>query len=235
MSGGGGESSDSSWKPAQSESFQKYTDVAENQFYKEGGFYDPLFHGGQKSYAGWSAEQTELMNQIMGSNDGVAALGLEGLMESLGEYDPNNPALTATIDAMAGDVTRNFSETTQQDIGDAAGQAGQYGSTRHGIAEGIAARGVGEEIAQQAGQMRLADQQQFLANQQANLGNLGNIVDSIVGTAAVGQDEQQRIIDDSIRRWEYETGVPLANLEAMRDLIAIDMGGSGEQATAGGK
>lgn len=52
MSGGGGESSDSSWKPAQSESFQKYTDVAENQFYKEGVFMILFFMVGRNPMQG---------------------------------------------------------------------------------------------------------------------------------------------------------------------------------------
>lgn len=234
MSGGGGESSDTSWKPSQSGAFSTYTSAAENQAYNEGGFYDPQYAGGEDSYAQWSPEQQQLFDRLSGAG-GASDQALGVLEQNLGEYDPNNQALTATIDSLGSDIQRNFAENDKQMIQDAAGQAGQYGSTRHGIAEGVAARGAQEQFVDQAGQMRLADYQNYQNNQQDSMNNLASITSGIGGVVGADTQERQAVIDDQLTRWEYETGVPRENLLTMRDLLAIDMGGSGEQATSGGK
>ena len=234
MSGGGGESSDTSWTPSQSSEFKTYTNAAENQAYNEGGFYDPQYAGGEDSYAQWSPEQQQLFDRLSGAG-GASSQALGVLEQNLGAYDPNNPALTATIDTLGSDIQRNFAENDKQMIQDAAGQAGQYGSTRHGVAEGIAARGAQEQFIDQAGQMRAADYQNYQNNQQDSMNNLSSITSGIGGVVGADTQERQAVMDDQLTRWEYETGVPRENRLTMRDLLAIDMGGSGEQATSGGK
>ena len=56
----------------------------------------------------------------------------------------NNPMLDNMFDAGARKINQNFAENTMSQIGDGAQAAGQYGSSRQGIAEGIAGRGVAD-------------------------------------------------------------------------------------------
>lgn len=84
------------------------------------------------------------------------AQGQVGTTESLGRalnfgLDPNavfqqNPALRGAIDAAQRPVIENFTSAVLPNIRSGASNAGQYGSSRQGIAEGIASRGLQHEL-----------------------------------------------------------------------------------------
>jgi hypothetical protein len=134
-----------------------------------------------------------------------------------------------------GDVNRNLEENILHSIGDSAGQAGQFGSTRHGIAEGIALRGASEQAGDISTQMRLADMQQHKSGVQSGIENLGNITAGLEGAAGGEQRESQSRLDDLFSKWEYESGVGLQDLMAFKGLVSGDMGGTTTGATQGGK
>ena len=198
------------------------------------GFYDKEYAGGQQTLAGQTSEQQALIERLTGSG-GALELGLGGLEQQLGAYDPNNAALTSAIDMAAGDVTRNLQENVLTSIADSSGQAGQFGSTRHGIAQGIAMRGATEQIGDIATQMRLQDMQAHQQGQQSALANLGNLTAGLEYTAGGEQRAEQSRLDDLFAKWEYESGVGLQDLMAYKGLISGDMGGTQTGKAKGGK
>jgi len=233
MSDGGGQSNES-WTPAQSQEWGNYRDLLTRQIGTDGGLVDPNFAGGQETYAGWSPQQEQLFNRLTGEG-GALESAIGGLESTLAPYDPNNPQLQSVIDAASGDITRNLQENILTSIGDAAGQAGQFGSTRHGIAEGVAMRGATEDISDLASQLRFQDYGNWQANQQGAIANLGNLTSGLEYAAGGSQREQQAVLDDLFNRWQYESSADLQELTAIRDLLNVDMGGWGISSQQGGK
>lgn len=64
-----------------------------------------------------------------------------------------NPYLQQNVEGALGQMSRHWRENIMPGIGDEAQAAGQYGSSRQAIAEGIAGRGMGETMANTAAQM----------------------------------------------------------------------------------
>jgi len=200
----------------------------------EGGFYDKQYGGGEQTLAGPTGAQEQLWGGLT-ETGGSLDLAMQGLNKQLGAYDPNNPALSGAIDMAAGDVTRNLQENLLPSIGGAAGQAGQYGSTRHGIAQGLAMRGASEQVSDIATQMRLQDMQAHQAGQQQAISNLGSITSGLEFAGGGEQRAEQSRLDDLFAKWEYESGVGLQDLMAYKGLISGDMGGTSTGKAKGGK
>lgn len=196
-----------------------------------GGFFDKQFAGGRPTLANLTPEQKALQERMTGVG-GISSGALSALERQLGPYDANNPALTAAIDAATGDVARGLKEGGLIDIDQGAVGAGQFGSSRQGVAEGLAIRGAGEQMSDIATQMRLQDLQAFQNTQQNALANLGNLTQGIEYAGGGEQREEQRQLDELFREWEYTSGVDLQNLMTYKGLVSGDMGGS---AAASGK
>jgi hypothetical protein len=228
----GGGTQDQVVTPAQGPEYDKLLGLASQGIDK--GFFDKNFAGGADTRAGLTPEQLALQTRITGQG-GVGQLGISALEEQLGAYDPNNPALTGAINMAVGDVNRNLEENLLHSIGDSAGAAGQFGSTRHGVAEGIALRGASEQAGDISTQMRLADMQAHGAGQDAAVANLGGITAGLESTVGGEQRESQSRIDDLFSKWEYESGVGLQDLMAFKGLVSGDMGGETTGASVGGK
>lgn len=214
--------------PVNKEHLKRVGDIAYGTYSGEG-FYDPQLFGGMETRAGITPEQQALQDRMTGATD----LAMTGLEQTLGPYDPNNPALTGAIDMATADIARGLKENELIDISQGATSAGQFGSSRQGVAEGIAKRGAAEAMGDVATQMRLADMQQFETNQQAALQNLSGLTQGIEYAGGGAQREEQAQIDDMFRRWEYESGVDLQNLQTYRNLASGDWGG--KVVTEGGK
>lgn len=82
-----------------------------------------------------------------------------------------NPFLQQVIQNTQGDIARNFNENVLPAIGSAAGLAGQRGSSRQGVAEGIAARDAQRLSAEAATNLNFQGFGQQLGAGQAALGN----------------------------------------------------------------
>lgn len=209
--------------------FRKLLDEA-SRLYDEGGFFSADPFGGMNPIAERSGQQQQLLNDLIGGTAGLTAQGLNSLQAGLGPYDPNNPALTAAIDAASGDVTRNLERNILPAVGTAATQAGSFGGSRQGIAEGLALSDANQQISDMATQMRLADMQGFQDRQQQLLTNLGGITQGIAQAGLAPGDieraDRQAEIDVELERFARESGLDLANLQAFRDLISGNMGGT---------
>ena len=147
MASGGG-TTNTYTKPTQIKDYRFLLGESKDQL-NAGGFYDKNYAGGMDTYAGQSDAQRQLYERIMGPQ-GALTRGMGALEKTLGPYDANNPALTAAIQAAAGDVNQNLQENLLPAIGDQATGAGQYGGSRQGIAQGIALRGANKQVGDMA-------------------------------------------------------------------------------------
>lgn len=193
------------------------------------------FNQGQKDALGGTKQVGQ------GLQDFYNNMGGESLGNFFGKYDPSKTGLTGAIDAANNRMDWNYNTNTAQTIRDGATGAGQYGSTRHGVAEGIAQAALSQQKIDGANQMAFQDQQAFNQNQLSILGNLSQItrgLNSGNGLAFdAGQQEQQQQqneINGQLQKWMYENNASLNDLLAYKQLISGDMGGTGTTKTQGG-
>lgn len=128
-------------------------------------------------------------------NGGVVQPAQNALNFALGAADVNqNPYLGQMAEAAARPLTQNLTENILPAIRSGATGAGQYGSSRQGIAEGIAARGTQQAIGDQVASLYSNAYGQGLQAQGQALGqagavaNLGMMPSSIY--QGVGQQQQ---------------------------------------------
>jgi hypothetical protein len=199
-----------------------------------GGFFDDQYAGGAETFADQTPEQRMLYDRLTGLG-GTFDKGLGTLEQRLGPYDPNNAALTGAIDMAAGDVNRNLQENLLPSIGDGATGAGQFGSTRQGVAEGIAVRGASEQVGDIATQMRYQDMQAYQDRQTGAMNSIGGMANEFQSVANQGQMQEQSKLDDLFSRWEYESQTDLKDLQAYAGLGAgQEMGGTSSTVSRGG-
>lgn len=167
-------------------------------------------------------------------------LGGESVGRYLGAYDPKKTGLAAAQGAAAEQAQFDFETGQMGNIRQGATQAGQYGSTRAGIAEGLARGRLAQGIANTNAQMAYQDQQAYNQNQLAALGNLSAITKGLgSGSAleydagALQQKQQQAEIAGQLDKWAYENNVDLNNLLAYKQLISGDMGGTSSGVSKG--
>ncbi len=175
----------------------------------------------------------------------------------------SNPWLNATYNQAAGQTVRKFGEATMPEIRRAAIGEGAYGGGRQGVAEGIAGRGLAEELgnigtslygqnyqtersrqetAAQTQQQLLNDQYQAeRARQEAATMNAIPMAQAdyadIGKLAAVGEEQQtmdQALIDQAAKAWEFYQTEPWNRLGMYSNLITGDVGGT-TMSTGGGK
>jgi hypothetical protein len=130
--------------------------------------------------AGWNTA-----NLRAGGFNADAVAGYQGGamqgMDRLSQFSQQqNPYLQNQINQFGNDLGRQFTEQIIPGIRGGATVAGQRGSSRQGIAEGLAAQGVQQQFARGVTDMRMQGygQQQAAAGQLASLGQQG------YGTAA---------------------------------------------------
>jgi hypothetical protein len=199
-----------------------------------GGFFDDQYAGGAQTFAEQTPEQRAMYERLTGAG-GTLEQGLGTLEQRLGPYDPNNAALTGVIDMAAGDVNRNLQENLLPAIGDGATGAGQFGSTRQGVAEGIALRGASEQVGDIATQLRYQDMQDFQDRQTGAIEGIGTMANQFQSITDQGQMQEQSKLDDLFSRWEYESQTDLKNLQAYAGLgSGQDMGGTSNTVSKGG-
>ena len=176
-------------------------------------------------------------NQIQGmlGTAGVASLG-----DYLGAYNPNKTGLTGAINASNEAMNWDYATSVAPDIRQGATGAGQYGSTRHGVAEGIAQSRLSQQKMNAANSMAFQDQQAYNQNRLGVLGNLSSIATGLnagntmsLGAGTAQQQQQQNEINGQLERWAYENNVSLNDLTAYKALISGDMGGSSKGSTQG--
>jgi hypothetical protein len=155
------------------------------------------------------------------------------LSDYLGEYDPRKTGLTGAIDAANNRSNFNFETQVNPQIRQGAQGAGQYGGSRHGIAEGLARGQLAQSQSDNAQQLAFQDQQNFNANRTNVLNNLGNIASGLnagnqfqYNAGQLEQTQQQNEIQGMLDKWAYENNVDVNTLSAYKNLISGDMGGT---------
>lgn len=158
--------------------------------------------------------------------------GTDALKDVLGTYDPSKTGLN---DALAASNERmNFDYNTQvaPSIRQGAQGAGQFGSSRHGIAEGLGLDRLSQNQAAAGAQMAFQDQQNWNNNRNAALQNLsgitsglnsGNITDYNANAKLQSQEQSEK--QGQLEAWAYKNNVSLNDLAAYQQLISGDMGG----------
>jgi len=249
--GGGGEQEQSSEQdstPYQTQQFDTLLKGA-NSWLSQGGF--------QKQYGGSAGfDSVANMNQNqLGALAGSAATGnqLQGMLGSagisslgdyLGAYDPNKTGLTGAINASNEAMNWDYNTQVAPQVRQGATDAGQFGSTRHGVAEGIAQSRLSQQKMNAANTMAYQDQQAYNQNRLGVLGNLSSIATGLnsgntmtLGAGSAQQQQEQNEINGLLEKWAYENNVSLNDLTAYKALISGDMGGSSKgssQAKGGG-
>jgi hypothetical protein len=167
--------------------------------------------------------------------------GLDTFSSFLKPYDPNNTGLQDAISAANFGLTRDFNQSVLPGIGAGAQGAGQYGSTRHGVAEGIAAQGLADAMTNNAQGLAFQDQQNYRNQQLQTLGSLSQISKGLLsgsagqydaGSLLQGQDQKE--ILGQLEKWAYENNVELNDLLAYKELISGNMGGKNVTESSGG-
>lgn len=152
----------------------------------------------------------------------------------------NDPALQASIDAMSRDTMRAatdpggiYSQIRQGAIGN-----GTLGSSRQGIAEGIASSRIADSIAAQDANMRLAARGQNLGAAGSALGQTGTVAGAatlpaqwLSGVGAQNRGINQANLDAGLQAWLYNTYEPDRRLQNLYSLIGATPFG-GYQATS---
>jgi hypothetical protein len=151
-----------------------------------------------------------------------------------------NPYLQSAISAAIRPVTQSYTDSggVLQGIRSAAGNVGQYGGSRQGVAEGIAAgrylNTVGDIASTMANQgymsgMQNATQTMALAPQ---VSGMQTTAPGMV--SAVGQQQgayQQALIDAAINKWNYEQNLPSMRLAEYQNLTSGNYGGTSSGTT----
>lgn len=238
-SGGGGQKQSTSSTQTSTPYQQGYYDqlLSGAQSWLQQGGFDKTYFGGQDSVADLTdAQQAGLGGQIntgqqLGNLFGGA--GQAALSDYLGAYDPNKTGLTAAIDAANNRSNFNFETQVNPQIRQGAQGAGQYGSSRHGIAEGLARGQLAQSQSDAAQQLAFQDQQNFNANRMNALNNLSNIAQGLnsgnqlqYDAGQLQQTQNQNEIQGALQKWAYENNVGLNDLQAFQQLISGDMGGT---------
>lgn len=185
------------------------------------------FTGGQSSgIAGMQQTGANLSDIYNG-------LGSDSITRYLGAYDPQKTGLNDAMANAAEQATFDFETGQMGNIRQGATDAGQFGSSRAGIAEGLARGRLAQGIAANNAQMAYQDQQSYNQNQLNALGNLSSITKGLASgsglqydAGALEQQQQQKEIQGQLDKWAYENNVDANTLLAYKQLISGDMGGT---------
>lgn len=238
------QSSTSTSTPHQTENYDKL--LGGSDAWLDGGGFDKNYGGseGFDPVADFTPEQLEAIKGMSGTGGALSdiynGLGMESLRDSLGAYDPSKTGLNSTLDNMYERSNFDYQTQAAPQIRQGATTAGQFGSSRHGIAEGLAQDRLQQNQLNAASQMTLQDQQNWNTQRQNTLNNLsgiskglnsGNLVGYDAGALQQGQNQAE--IKGQLEKWAYENNVDLNDLAAYKSLISGDMGGTTQTTTKG--
>ncbi len=207
------------------------------------------FYGGSEGFdpvANMTEAQLGALQGLQNTGGAIQGIlgqqGLQSLQDTLGAYDPSKTGLSSAIQAANEQAQWDYQTGVAPQIRQGATNAGQYGSTRHGVAEGIATSRLNQAMANNAAQLAFQDQQAYNQNRTNALQNLSAIAQGLgAGSAmqydagSLQQQQQQQEILGQLQKWAYENNVDLQELAAYKDLISGDMGGTSvTKGSAGG-
>ena len=167
------------------------------------------------------AEALQLREQYARGLGGMVDPSMQAWQSMLGAPDvANNPFVAGMLEQQQNLLNRNLTENLLPSIQSSAIGAGQLGSSREGVASGIAMRGTQEALANQAAQTQMdaylagLQQQRFGLGATGQMMGLGQMPANILsGVGAERRAEDQLGIDEERARFEFEQYEPLTRLE----------------------
>jgi len=246
--GGGGDEpqeTNSSSTPYQQANYDKLLSGADT-WMSNGGF--DKNYGGSADYnsnAVMTPEQKAALAASGQTGQSLQAMyngaGQQSLADSLGTYDPSKTGLNAAIQASNSALDWNYGTQVAPQVRQGATDAGQYGSTRHGVAEGIAQSQLSQQKTNAASTMAFQDQQAFNTNRTNTLANLSSISKGLnsgnglsYDAGNLQQQQNQQQISADMQKWAYENNVSLNDLLAYQQLVSGNMGGTQTSESSGG-
>lgn len=152
--------------------------------------------------------------------------------------DPaSNPFFQSAVEGAIRPVVRQFTDAggPLASIRSGATDAGQYGGSRQGIAEGIALTNLNQQLLDTTAQMGSAAYGQGLDAQGRALAFLPQTQQAAITPAntldVVGQQQrqqQQDYINELIDRWNYEQNLPAAKLAQYQNMVQGNFGGTAQ-------
>ena len=178
---------------------------------------DALIRQAQEQQLALAGQGGDLANQV--AQQQAAFTGL------LGAGDINNPLVQRQIADLADVVGEQFNRTILPGISQGATGAGQFGSSRQGIAEGLAAGEAANAISRGATQALLGGQQvalqaQGLAPQSIGLGLLPTQIQQDIGGQRTLRSQAE--LEDRIQQFEAPRRAELQNLTEFTNLLAAN-------------
>lgn len=171
-----------------------------------------------------------------GLQDILGTSGMQGLQDMLGQYDPSKTGLNAALGAANERMNFDFGTQVMPGVRQGASEAGQFGSSRHGIAEGLALDRLSQNQANVGAQMAMQDQQSWNAQRASAMNNLqgisqglnaGNIIDYNANAKLQSQEQSEK--QGALEKWAYDNNVDVNTLDAYKQLVSGDMGGTQRQ------
>ncbi len=153
-------------------------------------------------------------------------------------YPGSNPALQSATEAAIRPITEEYTQSVLPNIRNNAAQAGQVGSSRQGVAEGMASRDFMRQVGDTAAQMQNENYQKgldvfsrgmLLSPQMAQLQTVPSQLLGAVGTQQQGQEQAE--LNALIQRHGARQMLPLLAAQELSSL-AGSFGGGGTTSTA---
>jgi len=206
-----------------------------------------LYEGGPQSYYPGQTYADFTQAQQMGQAGGLnfaqgamqdtagSALGANRLMTS-GDllYASSNPYLQQNITDANNLIGRDFRENIMPAIGQGAQGAGQYGSSRQGIAEGIAGRGAAEAMARNTNQMMNQGYGMGLNAMATGVGQTQGALaaglspyQAMQDIGAQQQAQNQLGINDAVNAYNFNQQAPWQNLANYQGALTGNYMGAG--------
>jgi hypothetical protein len=175
---------------------------------------DALIRQSQEEQLQFSGQGGGLRNMVGQQQNAYSGL--------LGAGDINNSLTQRQIGDLADTVGENFNRVIMPSINQGATGAGQFGSSRQGVAQGIAAGDAANAISRGATQALLGGQQtalqaQSLAPSSIGLGLLPSQVQQDVGNQRT--DLAQNELNDDIQQFNAPRQAELQNLQQFNQLL----------------
>jgi hypothetical protein len=149
-------------------------------------------------------------------------------------FDPTtNPYMQRAIEGAIRPAEQALTRSALPAVRSGAGETGQYGSTRQGIAEGIAMGDFGRSALDTGAKITTDLTKAFADNQLRAMGLTGEIQDAFtrpaITTGTVGdvrQQQEQALLDEQLRNFQFDQYAPFLQSQEILQLMAGLPGGS---------
>lgn len=202
------------------------------------------YYPGQ-TYAGFDQNQTQGQNSALNFAQGGMQQNAQSAMDAnrmmtSGDllYADSNPYLQQNISDTNNLIGRDYQENVMPGIGNQAVNAGQYDSSRQGIAEGIASRGMGEAIQRNTNQMMNNAYTSGLNMMGQGVGQTNQVMAGGLAPSQVQQDVgaqrqgmAQQGINENVNRFNQEQNAGWQNLQNYQGILGGNYTGTGSTST----